>query len=174
MDVILKLSGDLYEEIRTDLARPHPFAMERIGFAVGRSATAAEGTEIVLLNRFHSIPDEHYVEDPSVGARIGEGAMTWAMQAAYSGRPAREGIFHVHLHDHEGPTGMSAVDRREIPLLIPGFQSVGSQAAHGIVILSADHGCAWVWRPGTRQPLKTRRISVAGFPLQTFVDEEAR
>jgi hypothetical protein len=51
----------------------------------------------------------HAHEDHIVGAR------TWAMQAVYHGRPAREGIFHIHLHAHRGETGMSETDQREIP-----------------------------------------------------------
>jgi hypothetical protein len=57
----------------------------------------------------------HAHEDHIVGARIGSEALTWAMQAVYHGRPAREGIFHIHLHAHRGETGMSETDQREIP-----------------------------------------------------------
>ena len=35
---------------------------------------------------------------------------------------------------------MSGVDARETPKMMPGFQSVGREAAHGIIILSLDHG----------------------------------
>ena len=92
-----------------------------------------------------------------------------AMQAVYYGRPAREGIFHIHVHPHRGETEMSGVDARETPKMMPGFQSVGREAAHGIIILSLDHGVGLgvAARPkgaGGRRA----RISVIGNPLGVF------
>lgn len=43
---------------------------------------------------------------------------------------------------------MSKTDRDEIPPMMPGFQSVGRDAAHGIIVLSLDHGSGWVCLPG--------------------------
>jgi hypothetical protein len=123
---------------------------------------------LVLLNRYHSIPDRQYLEDCTVGARIGPDAMAWAMEAVYQGRPAREGIFHVHVHDLAGRPGMSRVDSREIPKLMPGFQSVGPTAVHGIFILSPDHGAGWVWLPDRREPVVADAISVIGKPLEVY------
>lgn len=164
----IKLTGALHAEILTDLARPHPFAAERIGFVSGRTGTLAENGRLILLNGFHSIPDHEYVDDPHVGARIGSEAITWAMQATYHGRPKREGIFHIHLHGHHGQTGMSGVDRREIPPMIPGFQSVGREAAHGIIILSLNHGSAWVWLPGQQESIQAASMAVIGSPVGVF------
>ncbi len=168
MKVEIRLTGCLHEEILMDLARPHPFAAERVGFVFGRVGLLANGGKLVLLNRYHSIPDDQYVEDETVGARIGSDALTWAMQAVYYGRPAREGIFHIHVHPYKGKTGMSRVDSREIPRLIPGFQSVGREAVHGIIILSRDHGAGWVWLPGRKEPVTVGTISVIGKPLGIF------
>jgi hypothetical protein len=39
---------------------------------------------------------------------------------------------------------MSLTDSRELPKLIPGFQSVGPDAPHGIIIFSRNHGAGWV------------------------------
>ena len=109
MDVILKLEGDLYEiQYRSRKTASVRNGTHRL-FAVGRSATAAEGTEIVLLNRFHSFPDEHYVEDLAWARRIEGDDME--MQAAYSGRAAP---LHFFPSATTNSTGMSAVDRREI------------------------------------------------------------
>ena len=168
MRIEFRLTGDLYAEIIQDLARPHPFAAERVGFVAGRVGTLADNGRLILLTRYHSIPDDQYVDDPSVGARIGSEAITWAMQAAFHGRPSREGIFHIHMHGHRGETGMSGVDSREIPPLVPGFQSVGRQAAHGIVILSLDHGSGWVWLPTCEEPLVADCVSVIGAPIGVF------
>lgn len=164
----IKMTGGLHAAIMQDLTRRHPFAAERVGFVFGRLGSLGEGGQLLLLTRYHSIPDEHYVKDHTVGARIGTEALTWAMQAVYHGRPTREGIFHIHLHGHRGETGMSATDRREIPKLIPGFQSVGRDAAHGIIILSVDHGTGWVWTKGNEGPAPADCISVIGAPIGVF------
>jgi len=168
MTVEIRMTGSLYEQIHQDLGRSHPFAAERIGFVFGRVGSLADEGRLVLLTRYHSIPDDQYIEDETVGARIGSDAMAWAMQAVYHARPRREGIFHIHLHPHRGETGMSGTDRREIPKLMPGFQSVGRAAAHGIIILSRDHGAGWVWLPGQKEPIAADTISVIGKPLGVF------
>ena len=165
MKTEIKLTGGLYTEIIRDLTRPHPFAAERVGFIFGRMGSLGR---LILLNRYHSIPDDQYVDDPTVGARIGSEALTWAMQAVYQGRPTREGIFHIHLHGHKGETGMSRVDRHEIPKLLPGFQSMGRDAAHGIIILSLDHGSGWVWHPSNKEPSHANSISTIGTPIGVF------
>jgi hypothetical protein len=165
MKTEIKLTGGLYAEIIRDLTRRHPFAAERVGFAFGRMGSLGR---LILLNRYHSIPDDQYVNDPTVGARIGREALTWAMQAVYQGRPTREGIFHVHLHGHKGETRMSGVDSHEIPKLLPGFQSVGRYAAHGIIILSLDHGTGWVWHPGSKEPFHVDSINTIGVPIGVF------
>jgi hypothetical protein len=168
MKVEIRIAGSLHREILQDLARPHPFAAERVGLVFGRVGSLAGEGKLVLLNRYHSIPDDQYVDDPAVGARIGSDAITCAMQAIYYGRPAREVFFHIHVHPHRGETGMSGVDAREIPKMIPGFQSVGREAAHGIIILSRDHGSGWVWLPGRKEPVAAGAISVIGKPLGVF------
>ena len=168
MKTIIKLTGLLHAEMLRDLTRVHPFAAERVGFVSGRIGSLADDGRLILLTRYHSIPDGEYVNDPSVGARIGSEAITWAMQAAYHGRPQREGVFHIHLHGHRGETGMSGTDGRELPPMIPGFQSVGRDAAHGIIILSLDHGSAWVWLPGHQEPVQAASMAVIGSPIGVF------
>jgi hypothetical protein len=168
MKVEIRLTGSLHGDILRDLARPHPFAAERVGFVFGRVGSLADEGRLVLLNRYHSIPDDQYIDDPAVGARIGSDAITCAMQAIYYGRAAREGVFHIHVHPHRGETGMSSVDEREIPRMMPGFQSVGREAVHGIIILSLDHGSGCVWLPGRKEPVAAGSISVIGKPLGVF------
>lgn len=168
MKVIVKIPGTLYGKIFDDLRRRHPFAAERVGFAAGRLGTLADGGRLVLLTRYQSIPDEHYVNDPTVGARIGSEAITNAVQRAYFGRQAREGVFHVHLHGHQGRTGMSFTDKTEIPPMIEGFRAVGRQAPHGIIILSIDHGSVWVWVPANGEAVESSSIAVIGTPVRVI------
>jgi hypothetical protein len=168
MRVHVRLTGMLYCEIVRDLLRPHPFAAERVGFALGRVGSLANGRYLILLGSYHPVPDEQYVDDPTVGARIGSEPLGWAMEAAYRGRSVREGVFHVHLHDYDGPTGMSRTDKAELPKLVPGFRSVNQGAPHGIVILSRDHGSGWIWLPGSEKPCNADSIQVIGTPLRIF------
>jgi hypothetical protein len=168
MMINFKMTGQLYQEMLKDLRRPHPFATERVGFALGRLGTLAAGSAAVLLSKYHAIPDDEYIDDSTVGARIGPEALIWAMQAAYQGRNQREGVFHTHLHDFSGPTSMSKTDRAEIPPLLPGFRSVGRMAPHGIVILSSDHGAGWVWLPGSNNRVRSSSIAVIGVPVGVF------
>jgi hypothetical protein len=174
MRIEIKLNDALYNGIMRDLARPHPFAAERVGFVFGRMGSLAGQGLAILLTRYHSIIDSQYVDDPSVGARIGREAITWAMQAVYHGRPTREGIFHIHVHDWRGEPRMSRVDSSELTKLMPGFQSVGREAAHGIIILSSNHGSGWVWLPTCKEPRHTDCISVIGAPLKVFEREETK
>lgn len=168
MKIIVKLTGTLHNEILRDLSRSHPFADERVGFVAGRLGTGASGNRLLLLTHYYPIADSEYLKDQSVGARIGSEAITKAMHTVYYGRTAHEGIFHIHLHGHRGETSMSGVDSREIPPLIPGFQSVGREAAHGIIILSLDHGSAWVWLPGNEASLQAASMAVIGAPIGVF------
>jgi hypothetical protein len=169
MKIELKLSQALYDTIRSDLQRSHPFAAERVGFVMARTGALSQGGVLILPTRYHSIPDDQYLRDSTVGARIGPEAMRSAMEAVYHGRSNREGIFHVHLHPHSGETAMSRTDSRELPPLIPGFQSVGPLAAHGILILSRNHGTAWVWLPGQSTAQVNKTISIIGTPLELFI-----
>ncbi len=168
MNIIVKLTGALHTEILRDLSRRHPFAAERVGFVAGRLGTGADGSRLLLLTRYYPIADTEYLNDQRVGARIGSEAITKAMHVVYHGRGAHEGIFHIHLHGHRGETGMSGVDSREIPPLIPGFQSVGRDAPHGIIILSFDHGSAWVWLPGSDEAIQAATMAVIGGPIGVF------
>ena len=168
MRVDIKLTGRLYDEIVQGLGRPHPFAEERVGFVFSRMGSLSGEGRLILLTRYHSIPDDQYIEDASVGARIGSEALVWAMQAVYQGRSAREGIFHIHIHPYRGEPNMSRVDSRDLPKLMPGFQSVGSEAAHGIIILSLDHGAGWVWLPACKKPIFADTVSVVGVPIGVF------
>ncbi len=164
----VKMTGFLYKALKADLARPHPFAAERVGFVFGKLGALSGDSKTVILTRYHSIPDDQYEEDDTVGARIGSEAMKTAMQAVFQGRTSGEGIFHIHIHDHPGPTGMSRVDTHGLPPMLPGFQAMGRSAAHGIIILSRDHGSGWVRLPGDEEAIRAATIAVIGSPVGIF------
>jgi hypothetical protein len=47
MTVEIRLTGALHREILRDLARPHPFAAERVGFASGHAGSLAHEGKLV-------------------------------------------------------------------------------------------------------------------------------
>lgn len=63
---------------------------------------------------------------------------------------------------------MSGVDSREIPKLLPGFQSMGRDAAHGIIILSLNHGSGWVLLPGSKELCQVDSVNIIGVPIGVF------
>jgi hypothetical protein len=161
--------GPLYDQMFSDLLRPHPFAYERVGFALGRLANAGPSADTLLLSDYVTIPDDEYLRDGTVGARIGCEAITRGTHAAYYGRPFKRGVFHVHMHAHFGPPSLSGTDWLEIPPIIRGFRSVGPGAPYGILLLSADSAAAWLWPIDARLPEEpTSSITVIDAPIRLF------
>ena len=167
----IRLTRTLYNAIRQDIARSHSFASERIGFAFGKLGNRQSDRPLLLLHRYLAVPDDRYIDDPKVGARIDGEMITEVMQQVMNCRAQREGVFHVHVHEHLGRPMLSRTDQNEIPLLIPSFQSVGRDAAHGLIVFSKDHGTARIWLPGEREPSNASRIVIAGVPLSIFEDQ---
>jgi hypothetical protein len=138
MKMEMKLTAAMYGAILADLRRPHEFAAERVGFCSVRQTPAGEGV-LLLIDHYFPVADEHYIDDPQVGAKIGEPALTEAIHRVYYGRETGTGLFHTHLHNHSGPTAMSKEDRGSIPTVVDGFRQVNAKAPHGLIIFSVDH-----------------------------------
>src|SRR5438132_1666944 len=128
MTIRIRILRSLYDQVRTDLVRPHPHAGERVGFLYGRLGNAGTDAPIVIFTRYAPLADERYINDPSTGARIDSTAIREAMQGVLD---HGEGAFHVHMHGWPGEPGWSSVDRQQLPRLIPAFQAVGPTFAHG-------------------------------------------
>ena len=165
MNTLLRIPRQLAHDMREDLLRKHVFAAERVGFA--RVALGkGEGSLLLLLKSYWPVPDDHYVNDPRVGARINSVAICIAMQDVLTGG---HGLFHVHLHHHKGRTGVSRTDQAEIPKLVNSFRAVGPNAAHGFLILSFDHALAFVSPPGESRLFSVGKISIVGYPLELLI-----
>ena len=67
MRVTVRLPRPLLDEVRADLARPHRFAAERIGFLYGRLRGAGDGQKLILLTGYAALDDARYIDDPEVG-----------------------------------------------------------------------------------------------------------
>jgi hypothetical protein len=165
MTVHIKLTRDLYNRVRDDLARPHEFSFERVGFLSARLGNQFGDQLLVLLTDYHPVLDDDYLPDPDCGARINSGAIRAAMQRVLD---TGDGAFHVHLHDHRGRPYFSSLDRDEIPKIVAGLRNAGPSAAHGMLLFSRDHGIANVWGPNVSKPVTAIKISVIGYPLELF------
>jgi hypothetical protein len=157
MPVAVQLPRRLYHEVLADLRRPHAHAAERVGFLYGRLAPGEP--PLVAMTRYVPVPDEQYVVDDTVGARINGDAIRAAMQGVLE---TGDGVFHTHLHEWPGPPSFSPMDNEELPRLIPAFRAVGPAQATGLFLLSPDSAIADVWLPGSRGPERAARISIVG------------
>ncbi|WP_439373034.1 hypothetical protein [Bradyrhizobium sp. DASA03120] len=117
MKVSLKIAGSLLDQVRRDLARPHFFAHERVGFLTAGAAAVA-GDLMLLVRGYMPVADEDYEVAPGVGARIGSNAMRKAAQAAY--RPP-SALLHVHTHGGRGLPKFSGIDLESGDKFVAGF-----------------------------------------------------
>jgi hypothetical protein len=166
----VRITRDLRKEVMTDLMRPHEFAEERVGFLFGKFVGGSPG--LVLLSRYTPVPDERYEPSEEFGALINSEAILATMQRLRDRRGTFECAFHVHMHGHKGAPRLSGPDKRSLPKLIPGFQRMSPDGAHGILVFSLNHGRAWVWTSGEGEPCLASRISVIGAPLEFFSTNE--
>lgn len=159
---VLRLPRALFDRMHADLARPHPFAFERIGFVTVRGSHAANGVEVLIAAEYFSILDDEYVESRGAGARIGGDAIRRMLTEALS---RKCGVLHVHAHRHSGVPAFSATDRREQPRLIESLRAIEPTSSHGMLVLSDDEANAWIWEPGSPSHAVPTRISIVGYPL---------
>lgn len=163
MKVELRIPGAIRAEAMKDLARPHPFAFERVGFLATTTTLLSPDHHLVLVTGYCPVPDEHYMDDDSVGACIGGEAIRAAMQRVID---ESKGQLHVHLHNHAGPTGPSFTDRRGLPPVVRSLATVGPNQASGYLIFSADSAWAELRVPGVAAPVLATKITSVGFPLR--------
>ena len=104
MRTIFRATAPFLHEVRRDLAHRHPFAAERVGFISVRAAHTRSNL-IVLAERYYPVADDDYVDDPTVGAMMGQEAIRKALDIALL-QPV--GVFHVHMHEHRGRPGSAA------------------------------------------------------------------
>ncbi|WP_027086298.1 hypothetical protein [Cohnella panacarvi] len=137
---LLEMTKSLHRQVRGDLGRPHSHASERVGFVFcllkGRT---------LRLTSYTSVPDELYIKDSTVGARINHQAIAMAMKKADH---ERLGILHVHEHWGTGIPQFSATDLSSHSDFLRAFRTANPNAAHGFLLLSKDTLMARVWLPG--------------------------
>lgn len=168
MSVILRVPRALYETVMADLARPHSFAAERVGFLFTRAGRASGGRWLALAVDYTPVAEEHYTpnDDPRIGVEINSGGIRAAMQRILD---TGQGAFHVHLHEHRGQPRFSRVDLRDLPPLVASFQRLDQRAVHGGLVLSHDGATALTWPPGESKLVPAEKVAVVGFPMSLFL-----
>jgi hypothetical protein len=164
MRIAFKITSALLTTVRIDLARPHPFAHERVGF-ISASLSATGDNIIVIAREYRPIEDNDYLPDPSVGAMMGPDAIRKALQWTIDTGTA---AFHVHSHGGRGVPSFSGVDIRENAKFVPDFFKVAPQMPHGAVVLSDDAARGQIWLEQKTQPLIISSYSEVGMPARSW------
>jgi len=161
MNVTIRVSQDLHRAVLADLRRPHSFAAERVVFCSCVIGNRGAERTLVLLTDFWSVPDDQYLNDPGSGARINSVAIRTAMQRVLT---SKQGVLHVHLHEHDGEPDFSLMDRTEQPRLVQSFRHTDAKRPHGMLVLSNDSAVADIWLPGESALRPADQISLVGWP----------
>lgn len=167
MKINFKITDNLLNAIREDLARPHKFAFERVGFVSCRLGKTGTDGWIMLGSKYYPVEDNHYIEDYSAGATIGSDAIRKMMQLAYD-EPVS--IVHIHEHSHYGTPRLSRIDERAMNQLIPNFWHVRPNLPHAAIVISQDSMCGYVWEPVTKLRFPIADFTVIGAPMK-FIRE---
>lgn len=154
----LRMTQEIHQEMRNDLHRSHPFAYERVGYVFVRPS----GDSILVVTGYESVPDEFYVNDKMVGARIDHRGIACAMKRADQNK---EGILHVHFHGGFGFPRFSRDDEADHPNFLRSFRNADPSMPHGFLLLSNDKMVARVWAPGNKSCTDIRRHTIVGLPL---------
>lgn len=159
MKLIFRMSQSLNGKINRDLSRSHPFAAERVGFVACAVAAIEKEGLLILGDTYHPVADDHYLDDPRVGAMMGSAAIRTALQIAYGKNVS---MFHVHRHEHYGRPRFSRIDLRESARFVPDFFKVRPAMPHGALVLSHDSMAGLCWLPGHASPVPIDEFAVIG------------
>ncbi|MCU1295182.1 MAG: hypothetical protein JWP08_4032 [Bryobacterales bacterium] len=163
MKVQFRITLKLLKEIRTDLNRPHAFALERVGFIYCRFAWLSKSELVILAHDYEPVDDAHYEDDREFGAVIGVGAFRRVLTRTYH---EKLGIFHVHSHGGKGVPRPSGPDMSETAKFVPDFFHGRRDVPHGAMIFSDDALSGRVWlSEDDRKPKTFTSCRVTGWPL---------
>ncbi len=165
MKFTFKATPALFAHVRQDLARPHAFAHERVGFVFAGCARADDGLIVVTARDYLPVDDEDYIRNPKVGAMIGSGAMRKGLQRAYATRSA---LFHIHTHGGRGTPEFSSVDLKDAQNFVPSFFNVVPTMPHGLIVLSNDSARGRVWAAPKKKPVYIHSFVSVGAPLARY------
>ena len=163
MSCICRVPKRVFNKMKLDLKRAHPFAFERVGFLFFKKNKSSHDEYTILATEYMLVADEHYINDPMVGAKINNMAIRAVFQHLLD---TSLGVLHVHLHDHYGKPQMSKSDSRGIPPLVKSFHNLGLDTPHGMLIFSKDNMNGWISSPKTLQVKNIVQTNIVGFPTR--------
>jgi hypothetical protein len=163
MTLQFRITSQLLAQVKADLSRRHAYARERVGFIVASAAELAASGLGVLARSYLPVADEHYINQPKVGALMSGDALRDAMQFAYR---AKCSIFHVHMHEHQGWPWFSRYDLSENSKFVPDFFNVSTIGPHGALVLSHNSAAGIVWTTKASNPASFDEIIEVGAPLR--------
>lgn len=152
------MTQSLRQDILADLARSHPHAAERMGFVFSRTIALSGGIQVALGYGYQSVPEDEYLRDPTVGARVGTLTTRRMLQHALT---EHEGIWQVHQHDHRGTPEFSQTDVEWVRFL-QAFHTVAADQIHGLLLLSIDAASTVVYDPVAG--MESCRHAFVGYP----------
>jgi hypothetical protein len=168
MKTCVRLPHGLFTQMTEDFARPHPFAYERVGFLYARHASGTN-VHLVLATEYVALPNDQYVCDSSVGARISSDAIFEACN-----RTKRTGMCCLHAHAHgtaPGTTWFSRIDLNTLGRLGPTLRRMSPLASHGGIVLTGTTASALIWTPGDEGGRRAR-VGIIGFPTRLDGDDD--
>lgn len=157
----LKITNKFLKEIRLNLYRPHPFAYERVGFVYCKPAKK-KGS--LIASTYEAISDQLYIEDKMVGAKFSGDAIFAAMKRSLK---TKEGVFHIHIHEHRGEPHLSNVDIRSVLEISNSLSDVNPNIKHGCILLSEDC-CKTYVLSDDKKSLQLIKTYVVKFPFSIF------
>jgi hypothetical protein len=154
MNLTIRIPKSILSLAKQDLARPHSFAYERVGFLRCRPTGRSD---LIVVTGYDAVPDNQYIDNPEVGACIGGEAIRLAMQRILTDNV---GIIHIHQHEHAGVPSPSPIDLKSQPRLVDSCRRLNPQLPHGFMILSNTHAWGAFSLPSRERLIKLTTISV--------------
>lgn len=162
-EIILRIPEKIHKQILSDLKRAHSFALERIGFISSNHKVLKNGNVIILITEYFPVKDEHYINDPEVGARINSDAIREALQRILD---SKVGCFHVHYHSFSSnKPEFSGTDLKDNPEIIKAFKYADKSQFHGMIVLGKSGINALVYLSQKDTWVPVTKTIVVGYPM---------
>jgi hypothetical protein len=165
MRVNVKIPRVMWTNILHDLARPHAFAFERVGFIACRPAMTGEQVVTLYGVRYEPLSDDEYLDDDSAGAVMGPKAIRRALQMALNNGNEDVSVLHVHHHYGHGVPRFSVTDARETKNFVPDFFHAAPLVPHGAIVFSNDRAYGEIWLREDSEPQQISEIVSIGVPI---------
>lgn len=131
----IKIRRSSLDFINRDLARPHPFAHERLGI-LGAEFHYSSQTALLIPKIYTPLPDKMYIQSKTDKTiLIGSQGIRFALSIA---KTTGLSTFYVHLHSHQGMPSLSFYDRRHAHVMTDDLFNVNLAGPHGFLVTSLD------------------------------------